>query len=114
MHPMDPRRFTPQQRQAPDDHTVQRYSILGGVLLCSLISGLLGDSLLGVFWIEVGEPIPRAWRWLLGAAEQSFATQTAALLLGVLFLGFGAGGVWFLLLTGLRLLRAQLSGRRPR
>ncbi len=111
---MDPRQFAPQQRQAPDDHTIQRYSILGGVLLCSLISGLLGDSLMGVFWIEVGEPIPRAWRWLLGGPEQSFGTQTAALLLGVILLGFAAGGLWFLLITGLRLLRAQLGGRRLR
>ena len=111
---MDPRQLAPQQRRTPDDHAIQRYSILGGVLLCSLISGLLGDSLLGVFWIEVGEPIPRAWRWLLGAAEQSFGTQTFALLLGVILLGFGAGGLWFLLLTGLRLLRAQLGGRRLR
>lgn len=90
---------------------VQRYSILGGVLLCTLISALLGDSLVGVYRIDVGDAIPRGWRWLLGAAEQSFGTQTFALLLGVILLGFAFGGMWFLARTGLRMLREQLSGR---
>lgn len=109
---MDPRQFSPPRLQPPDDHTIQRYSILGGVLLCTLISGLLGDSLIGVFWIDVGDPIPRGWRWLLGAAEQSFGTQTFALLLGIVLLGFALGGLWFLALAGLRILRDQLAGRR--
>lgn len=109
---MDPRQLPPRRPATVDDNLIQRYSILGGILLCTLISGLLGDSLIGVYRVDVGEPIPRAWRWLLGAAEQSFSTQTFALLLGVILLGLAFGGMWFLAVTGLRLVRAQLSGRR--
>jgi hypothetical protein len=86
-----------------------RYSILGVVALCTLISGLLGDSLVGVYRIAEGEAIPRGWRWLLGASEQSFGTQSFALLFGVILLGFALGGAWFLVQMGIRLLRAQLG-----
>lgn len=85
-----------------DDHRLLTLSILGGVLLCTLIAGLLGDSLLGVFARAEGEPIPRGWQWLLGVSEQTFGTQTMALLLGVLLLGFALGGCWFLVGVALR------------
>lgn len=90
---------------------VFRLSILGAILLCALIAGLLGDSLIGVYRIEVGEAIPRGWRWLLGTAEQTFASQTTALLLGALLLGFGMGGFWFLFVVGIRWLRSQLQSQ---
>lgn len=90
---------------------IQRYAILAGVLIFTLISGLLGDSLIGVYRIDVGDAIPRGWRWLLGAAEQSFSTQTFALLVGVILLGFAFGGMWFLARTTLRMVREQLNGR---
>lgn len=106
---MDPRQFIPQQRARGGDNLVIRYSILGVVALCTLISGLLGDSLVSVYGIEVGETIPRGWRWLLGATEQTFGTQTFALLFGVVLLGFAFGGGWFLVQMGIRFLRAQLG-----
>jgi hypothetical protein len=102
---MDPRQYVPPRPHT--DQTIQRYSIMGVVLLITLISGLLGDSLVGVYRIEVGEPLPRGWRWLLGAAEQSFGTQTLALLLGVILLGVAVGGAWFLIQLGVRWLRGQ-------
>jgi len=88
-----------------DDHRLLTLSILGGVLLCTLIAGLLGDSLLGVFARAEGEPIPRGWQWLLDAPEQTFGTQTMALLLGVLLMGFALGGCWFLVGVALSRLR---------
>ncbi|MCC6169510.1 MAG: hypothetical protein IT329_19985 [Caldilineaceae bacterium] len=105
---MDDRRL-PFERPAParDEHRTVRLSILGGILLCALIAALLADSLLGVYVIDAGEAIPRGWRWLLGAPEQTFATQTLALLFGVLLLGFALGGFWFLAGVALRRLRRQ-------
>jgi hypothetical protein len=105
---MDPRQYTPPPR-VRGDNIVMRYSILGVVALCTLISGLLGDSLVGVYGIPEGEPIPRGWRWLLGAAEQSFSTQSYALLFGVVLLGFAFGGGWFLVQMGFRFIRSQLG-----
>ncbi|HXF63395.1 MAG TPA: hypothetical protein VNK95_17330 [Caldilineaceae bacterium] len=104
---MDPRRHLGESHNL-SDQMVFRLSVLGAILLCALIAGLLGDSLIGVYQIEVGAPIPRGWRWLLGTAEQTFASQTVALLLGALLLGFGLGGCWFLLLVGIRWLRSQM------
>ncbi len=104
----DPQR-TYEPRQTLDDHLVFRLSILGGVLLCALLATLLGDSLLGVYGIAEGEPLPRSWQWLLGAPVQSFATQTTALLLGVLLLGFALGGFWFLAGVALRWMRRWLA-----
>jgi hypothetical protein len=89
------------------EQRVWRLSILGLVLLCTLISGLLGDSLIGAYRVAAGEPLPRGWRWLLGASEQNFGTQTAALLLGVLLLGFALGGVWFLIRVAIGWLRGR-------
>jgi hypothetical protein len=104
---MDPRQYVPSGSQS--DQTIQRYSIMGVVLLITLISGLLGDSLVGVYRIEVGEPLPRGWQWLLGAPEQSFGSQTLALLLGVILLGVALGGAWFLLQLGIRWVRGRLG-----
>jgi hypothetical protein len=75
---MEPRQYVP-QRTRRGDNLVVRYSILGVVALCTLISGLLGDSLIGVYRIDEGEAIPRGWRWLLGASEQTFGTQSFAI-----------------------------------
>jgi hypothetical protein len=105
---MDPRQVLPPPR-ARSEHVVVRYSILGVIALCTLISGLLGDSLVGVYRIEEGEPIPRGWRWLLGASEQTFGTQSFALLLGIILLGFAFGGAWFLIQMGIRYIRSQLG-----
>ena len=105
---MDQRQYIP-QRPRSGDNIVIRYSILGVVALCTLISGLLGDSLVGVYRIDEGEAIPRGWRWLLGASEQTFGTQSFALLLGVILLGFAIGGAWFLAQMGIRFLRSQLG-----
>lgn len=104
---MDPRQYVPQRTRG--DNMVVRYSILGVVALSTLLSGLLGDSLIGVYRIDEGGAIPRGWRWLLGASEQSFGTQSFALLVGVVLLGFAFGGGWFLLQMGIRFLRAQLG-----
>ena|SRR5687767_10817374 len=105
---MDPRQYMPQPTQS-SDNLVIRYSILGVVALCTLISGLLGDSLIGVFRIEEGEAIPRGWRWLLGASEQSFDTQSFALIVGAILLGFAFGGTWFLAQMGIRIIRTYLG-----
>lgn len=105
---MDPRQIQPPRAQARPEHQIQRYSILGAVLLCTLISGLLGDSLIGVFRNNIGDPIPRGWRWLLGESVQTFGTQTFALLFGIILLGFALGGVWFLAQVGLRMVRDLL------
>ena len=86
---------------------IQRYSVLGAILLCTLISSLLGDSLLSVWQIEPGAPIPNGWRWLLGGPVQTFRTETLALLVGVILLGFALGGVWFLIAAGWRWLRRR-------
>jgi hypothetical protein len=94
--------------QATDDKSLQRWTIIATILLCTLISGLLGDSLLGVWRIAVGDAIPRGWQWLLGSDLQTYRTQTVALLLGVVLLGFALGGVWFTFVTGLRWLRRRL------
>ncbi len=104
---MDPRQYLPPRPQT--DQTIQRYSIMGVVLLITLISGLLGDSLIGAYRIEVGEPLPRGWRWLLGASEQTFGAQTMALLLGVILLGVAIAGAWFLIQLGVRWLRSRLG-----
>ncbi len=106
---MDPHQYVPQRSTRGGDNAVIRYSILGVVALCTLISGLLGDSLVGVYRIDEGEPIPSGWRWLLGSSEQTFGTQSFALLLGVILLGFAFGGVWFLAQMGIRFLRTQLG-----
>jgi hypothetical protein len=103
--PVVPRRSRPANEQR-----IFRLSILGAVLLCALIALLLGDSLIGVYRLEAGEAIPRGWRWLLGADEQSFGTQTVALLLGVVLMGFAFGGLWFLLQASIAWLR-DLLGR---
>jgi hypothetical protein len=105
---MEPRQYIP-QRAPSGDNLVIRYSILGVVTLCTLISGLLGDSLLSVYRIDEGEAIPRGWRWLLGASEQTFGTQSFALLVGVILLGFAIGGAWFLVQMGIRFLRTQMG-----
>ena len=94
--------------QTTDDKSLQRWTVIATILLCTLIGGLLGDSLVGVWRIAVGEPIPRGWQWLLGSDVQTYGTQTVALLLGVVLLGFALGGVWFLLVAGLRWLRRRL------
>jgi hypothetical protein len=107
MSVMDPRQYVPTRPRT--DQTIQRYSIMGVVLLITLISGLLGDSLVGVYQIDVGEPLPRGWQWLLGASEQSFNTQTTALLVGVVLLGFAIGGSWFLIHVSIRWLRSQIG-----
>lgn len=44
---------------ARTEHLVQRYSVLGAILLCTLISGLLGDSLLGIWRLEPDSAHPR-------------------------------------------------------
>jgi hypothetical protein len=107
---MDPRQYLPQQRaRNRDNNVVIRYSILGVVALSTLISGLLGDSLVGVYRIDVGEPIPRGWRWLLGTSEQTFGTQSFSLLFGAILLGFAFGGGWFLVQMGIRYLRTQMG-----
>jgi hypothetical protein len=106
---MEPRQPYVPQRARGGDNLVVRYSILGVVALCTLISGLLGDSLISVYGIDEGEAIPRGWRWLLGASEQSFGTQSFALLFGVILLGFALGGAWFLVQMGIRLIRSQLG-----
>src|SRR4051812_21161582 len=111
---MDPRQYVPQRARSADnrsaDNIVIRYSIMGVVVLCTLISGLLGDSLLGVYRIDEGEGIPRGWRWLMGASVQSFDTQSFALFFGVILLGFAFGGIWFLVARAIRFIRAQLGG----
>ena len=105
---MEPRQYIPPRPQS-NDNLVIRYSIVGVVALCTLISGLLGDSLLSVYRIDEGDAIPRGWRWLLGASEQTFGTQSFALLFGVVLLGFSLGGAWFLIQMGIRYLRGQLG-----
>lgn len=106
---MDPRQYMQQRGRGADNNIVIRYSILGVVALCTLISGLLGDSLVGVYRIDEGEAIPRGWRWLLGASEQTFGTQSFSLLFGVILLGFAFGGGWFLVQMGIRFIRNQLG-----
>lgn len=106
---MEPRPPYVPQRARSGENLIIRYSILGAVALCTLISGLLGDSLIGVYRIDEGEAIPRGWRWLLGASEQTFGTQSFALLFGVILLGFAIGGAWFLVQMGIRLIRSQLG-----
>lgn len=91
------------------DNRIQRYSVLGVIALCTLISAILADSLLGAWAVEVGEAIPGGWRWLLGNSTQTFRTQTIALLAGVVLMGFALGGVWFFLSAGYRWLRRQLG-----
>ena len=91
------------------DNRIQRYSVLGVIAVCTLISALLGDSLLSARAIEIGEPTARGWAWLLGSDVQTFRTQTVALLLGVVLLGFALGGVWFFAAAGYRWVRRQLS-----
>ncbi|MDI9546524.1 MAG: hypothetical protein QM346_02880 [Chloroflexota bacterium] len=93
---------------ARTEHLVQRYSVLGAILLCTLISGLLGDSLLGIWRLEPDAPIPGGWRWLLGSPVQTFRTETIALFVGVVLTGFALGGVWFLITAGWRWLRRRL------
>ena len=110
---MDPRQYVPQRGDEADnrnaDNVVIRYSILGVVTLCTLISGLLGDSLLSVYRIEEGHPIPRGWRWLMGVTDQTFGTQSFSLLFGVILLGFAFGGAWFLFAQAIRFIRLQLG-----
>jgi hypothetical protein len=101
----------PAPRRAPTagtEHLIQRYSVLGAILLCTLISGLLGDSLIGVWRIAPDAPIPNGWRWLLGSPVQTFRTETLALFIGVVLMGFALGGVWFLIAAGWRWLRRRL------
>ncbi len=97
--------LNPSTHTLDEHHRIFRLSILGAILLCTLIAGLLSDSLLGVYGIAEGEPIPRGWQWLLGAPTQTFATQTMALLSGALLLGFALGGGWFLAAVAIRWLR---------
>lgn len=91
------------------DNRIQRYSVLGVIALCTLISAILADSLLSAWSIEVGEPVARGWGWLLGNDIQTFRTQTVALLVGVVLLGFALGGVWFFAASGYRRLRRELA-----
>jgi len=93
---------------AGSEHPVQRYSVLGAIILCTLISAVLADSLLGVWQIEEGEAIPAGWQWLLGNPVQTFRTETMALLAGTVLMGFALGGVWFLAGAGWRWLRRRL------
>ena len=85
-----------------------RWTVIGAVLLSTLISGLLADSLIGASLLSVGEPLPFVWGWLLGSAVQTVGTATVALLLGVLLLGFSLSGLWFLLVLGARTLRRRI------
>ena len=103
--PSSPRRPRPGNEQR-----IYRISILGAILLCVLIALLLGDSLINAYRIDVGESLPRGWRWLLGGDEQSFGTQTFALLLGITLMGFAVGGLWFLARIAFAWLRNQLRG----
>ncbi len=105
---MEQPKFFASRNLMRSENQVQRLSMLGAILLCTLISGLLADSLLGAWQIELGQATPRGWRWLLGSPIQTFATSTFALLFGVLLLGFALGGVWFLAAMGLRWLRHLL------
>lgn len=93
-----------------DPYQIQRLAILGAILLCTLIAGLLAESFLRTWRIDIGQPIPRSWRWLLGSIDQTFGTQTVALLLAVLLLGFALGGCWFLAVRGVQWLQRQLFG----
>lgn len=93
---------------AGSERVVQRYSILGAILLCTLISGLLADSLLSVWQIEEGEAIPAGWQWLLGSPVQTFRTETLSLLIGAVLMGFALGGVWFIVAAGWRWLRRRM------
>ena len=99
----------PRRSRSSNEQRIYRISILGAVMLCALIALLLGDSLVGVYRIDVGEAIPRGWRWLLGASEQSFGTQSFALLFGVTLMGFAFGGLWFLAQVGFGWLRNLLG-----
>jgi hypothetical protein len=90
-----------------DDNLIYRLSILGGILLCALTSGLLGDALLGVYGLDIGAAVPGGWRWLVGGPQQTFATQTRALLFGVALIGFALGALWFLAGVGMRWLRRR-------
>jgi hypothetical protein len=91
------------------DNRIQRYSVLGVIALCTLICVILGDSLLSVWSNEIGEPVARGWRWLLGSDVQTFRTQTVSLLLGVVLMGFALGGLWFFAAAGYRWLRRSLA-----
>ena len=105
------RTVTPAQppQSAPQDRTPgPALPVLGAILLCTLISGLLGDSLLGIWRLEPDAPIPGGWRWLLGSPVQTFRTETIALFVGVVLTGFALGGVWFLITAGWRWLRRRL------
>jgi len=105
------RQQVPPRRSRPgNEQRIYRFSILGAILLCALIALLLGDSLISAYRIDVGASLPRGWRWLLGADEQNFGTQTFALLLGVTLVGFAVGGLWFLVRVTLGWLRNLLRG----
>ncbi len=98
-----PNPYTSAPKQS--DNSIQRYTVLAIILLCTLISFLLANSLLGAWSVDVGQPIPGGWRWLLGDSVQTFRTQTVSLLLGVTLMGFALGGVWFFIAAGFRWLR---------
>jgi hypothetical protein len=104
---IEPPDYAPPPERPPAENQIQRFTILGTILLCTLISGLLADSLLSAWRIEIGAPTPRGWRWLLGSSVQTFTTETIALLFGILLLGFALGGVWFLITASIRWLRRQ-------
>ncbi len=97
--------------RAPEPSTrrpAARWTLVGAVLLSTLVSGLLASSLIGASLRAVGEPLPFVWRALLGSAVQTGVTSTVALLIGVLLLGFSLGGLWFLIVLGARLLRRRV------
>ncbi len=85
-----------------------RWTLIGVVLLSTLFSSLLANSLIGTSLRALGEPVPFVWRWLLGSPVQTGGASTVALLLGVLLLGFSLGGLWFLIVLGVRTLRRRV------
>ncbi len=85
--------------------TVQRYTVLAVIVLCTVICLLLALSLLSAWGVPESEAVPSGWRWLLGTDVQTFRSETIALLLGTVLLGFAVGGIWFLLAAGWRWFR---------
>ena len=104
---MGPSNVRPGSSHQQFNGQTQKLTILGAILLCTLISGLLGDSLIAAWSIEIGLPTPRAWRWLLGSETQTFSTQTFSLLFGIALLGFAFGGTWFLAAAGFHWIRRR-------
>ena len=100
------------QHRHRSQNQIQRWSTLAIILLCTLISSLLAESLWRAWRIPIGEPTPRSWQWLLGSPVQTFRTETFALLSGVVLLGFALGGLWFLVSIGIRGLHSLMRTHR--